>query len=374
MRGMTRKERLQAVYEGRAPDRTPVKLWGAEPGQACVHPAFEPVRDLAARRSDLVLTRGSRFHIYAGAQAGKLIETCVRPTADEAWLEEIAVYHTPQGDLRQVFLKSARKRPGYQREHPLKEPAHIEALLSMPYEPYPFSAESYREAEAALGDAGIVMFGLDHPLYALQRLIGSENFALWYVEAPDLLERAIETFARRVRREAETALAAGIRGAFAWVGPELCIPPLMPPAAFERFVFEIDKPLIDALHAAGGRVWVHCHGRMTPVLERFARMGVDVLNPIEPPPMGDISLPEAFARVGERMALEGNIETHDFMTGAPRDIEARIHAALEAGKGRRLILCPSSGYMENVEPTPREIENWLCYLEEGVRCAEELRG
>jgi uroporphyrinogen-III decarboxylase len=112
---------------------------------------------------------------------------------------------------------------------------------------------------------------------------------------------------------------------------------------------------------------------MGPVLERFAAMGVDVLNPIEPPPMGDITMAEAFARVGGRMGLEGNIETHDLMTAGPQELTAKIHATLEAGRGRRLILCPSSGYMENVEPSPQEIDNWLLYISEGVRYAEAMR-
>jgi uroporphyrinogen-III decarboxylase len=75
--------------------------------------------------------------------------------------------------------------------------------------------------------------------------------------------------------------------------------------------------------------------------------------------MGDVSMAEAFALVGERMGLEGNIETHDFMTAAPGALLARIRTALEAGRGRRLILCPSSGYMGNVDPTPQEIMSMI---------------
>ena len=51
---------------------------------------------------------------------------------------------------------------------------------------------------------------------------------------------------------------------------------------------------------------------------------------------------------------------------------ARVAAALAAGRGRRLILCPSSGYMENVEPSPEEIRNWLIYIVEGVRMANAM--
>ena len=176
----------------------------------------------------------------------------------------------------------------------------------------------------------------------------------------------------RIRDHAKAALDAGIRGVFGWVGPELCIPPLMSPDAFEKYVFDLDKPLIDMIHDAGAHVWVHCHGKMRAVLQRFVEMGVDVLNPIEPPPMGDVTMAEAFGIVDGAMGLEGGIETHDLMGAAKEDLRAKIHANLDAGTGRRMILCPSSGYMENVTPSVREIENWLFYVEEGVRYAESL--
>jgi uroporphyrinogen-III decarboxylase len=111
---------------------------------------------------------------------------------------------------------------------------------------------------------------------------------------------------------------------------------------------------------------------MSPVLRRFVEMGVDLLNPLEPPPMGDVTMAEAFAITGDRMGLEGNIETHDLMTGTPDLLRPKIHATLDAGRGRRLILCPSSGYLESVEPSKQEIENWLFYIEEGIRYAEEI--
>jgi hypothetical protein len=106
---------------------------------------------------------------------------------------------------------------------------------------------------------------------------------------------------------------------------------------------------------------------MGPVLERFVKMGVDVLNPIEPPPMGDITLPEAFARVGDRMGLEGTIETHDLMTSTPEHIRALVREAMAAGKGRRFILGPCSGYMETPQPSDGYIQNLLAYLDEAAR-------
>ena len=373
MAQMTRRERLMAIFRGDIPDRPAVKVWGAGTRQdACIHPAFEPVRDRAVDKTDLMRHAGSPFSIYCGQHAERLIETCTEPTDSPDWVRQITVYHTPSGDLRQVFRASTRKKPGYIAEYLLKEPGDIEKLLSMPYEPHPFSADDYRHVDAEVGDAGIAVFSLDHAMYALQRLIGSENFALWSLEAEETLLEAMQTFASRLDAHARAALAAGIRGVFGWVGPELCIPPLMSPAAFDKYVFALDEPLIDLIHQAGSHVWVHCHGRMKPVIERFAKMGVDVLNPIEPPPMGDITMSEAFALVGDAMGLEGNIETHDIMVGSPGELIEKIHATLETGRRRRLILCPSSGYMENVDPSPQQIDNWLLYIDEAVRYAEEM--
>ncbi|MFA6108158.1 MAG: uroporphyrinogen decarboxylase family protein [Candidatus Latescibacterota bacterium] len=373
MSRMTRRERLTTLFAGGTPDRPAVKVWGAGTRQdACIHPAFEPVRDRAVDLTDLMRGAGSPFHLYCGRHHERLIETRTEATASPDWVHLVTVYHTPEGDLRQVFRASTRKRPGYIAEYPLKEPADIHRLLSLPYEPFPFSADDYTRVDAEVGESGIATFGLDHAMYGLQRLIGSTNFALWSLEAEEGLLEAMTVFSRRLLDHARAALAAGIRGVFAWVGPELCIPPLMPPAAFERYVFALDRPLIDLIRNQGSRVWVHCHGRMRPVLRRFAEMGIDVLNPIEPPPMGDVTLDEAFDLVGDRMGLEGNLETHDFMTATEEEIRAKMEAALAVGRGRRLILCPSSGYMENVEPSPQEIRNWLVYIEEGVRLADAM--
>jgi len=362
-----------SIFEGRIPDRPAVKVWGVcTKNDVCLHPAFEPVRDLAVDKTDLVRGADSAFSIYCGKETAQLVVTYEEATDSPDWVDQITIYHTPNGNLRQVDQKSTCKKPGYTKEYLLKEPSDIKKLLSMPYEPYPFTSDGYQNADAEIGDAGIVIFWLDHAMYALQRKIGAENFAIWSVEAEDLLLEAMQTFAARLFDHTHAVLEAGIRGVFGWVGPELCIPPLMSPSAFEKYVFELDKPLIDLIHEAEGHVWVHCHGRMKRVLERFKDMGVDVLNPVEPPPMGDITMAEAFDIVGDYMGLEGNIETHDFMTATNEELLKKIHETLDAGHRHRLILCPSALYMHSINPTSREISNWLLYINEAVSYAEKM--
>jgi len=368
----TRRERLLNIFQGKTPDRAAIKIWGASPYGPCRIAAFEDVRQLAVDKTDLVVGSSSKFHLYCGSHSSDCIETEIKPTDSEDWQDQVTVFHTPLGDLREVFSRSTCSKPGYEKEYLLKEPDDIKKLLSMPYSPYVFSAENHNQTEGEIGDRGVAMFGLDNAMYGLVRLIGSENFALWSFDYEELMLEAIGVFSERLCQHAEAALANNISGVFGWVGPELCIPPLMSPAAFDTYSYGFDKRLIDIIHNAGSYVWVHCHGRMKAMISRFVEMGVDVLNPIEPPPMGDLSMQEAFAAVGDRMALEGNIETHDFMVCTQEQLRAKIHETLDAGFGRRLILCPSSGYMENTQPTRREIDNWIFYINESIRYAESV--
>ncbi len=371
---MTGRDRLTRIFRGELPDRPAVRLWGPSPDQKLLHPAYEPVYQAAMEYTDLIVNVRSPFNLYWGSASEEISMYKEVATRSDEWVEVETTIRTPEGMLKSVFTKSTVGKPGYQKEHLLKEPDDIKKVLSVSYNPHEFSAESFCSMEKGIGERGMTMFGLDHAMYGLECLIGSENFALWSIECRDLLLEAMQVFSRRIREEALRALESGMGPVFGWVGPELCIPPLMSPEDFDDFVFRFDKPLIDLIHERGGYVWVHCHGKMGPVLERFLEMGVDVLNPVEPPPMGDITLAQAFDRVGNRMGLEGNIEAHDMMTATSERLHALIHDAIETGAGKRFILCPTSGYMEVPYPDERQIENLLTFVKEGVRFAEKYAG
>jgi len=367
---MTRRERLSAIFNGKTPDRPAVKIWGVDPRDKISQPGFEQVRQRAVEKTDLFIGTESKFHIHAGIHARRLLHREEVPTASPEWVHIVTTWHTPQGDLREITQESTCGKPGYEVEYLLKEPADIRKLLSLPYDPFPFDAQAYLDADACVGERGLARFRLDHAMHALERLIGSENFALWSLTDDDLLLEAMQVFSDRLLAHVKAAITAGLgKAVFGWVGPEVCIPPLMSPTAFDRYVAAFDKPLIETIHNSGGKIWVHCHGKMRPVINRFVDMGVDVLNPIEPPPMGDLTMAEAFALVGNRMGLEGGVETHDIMTAPQERIHDMVHAVLDSGRNRRLILCPSAGYTESVMPSDHEIQNWLYFIDEGVRYA-----
>ena len=373
---MTSRERVLSILNGRPADRPSVKLWGLSPGQHLLHADFQPVYDLAVQTTDLFCGASSAFDFVVGALP-ELYETIRTPRSAE-WTDVETILHTPMGSLSSIAQENNFGKPGYVRTHLIKEPEDIKKILSIPYRECPVNLESYFQTEQQIADRGITMYYLDHPGYAMQRLMGSELLALFSKDEREWLIELSKVFAARLKRHVEAALAAGLHDAgkngslvFGWVGPELLIPPLLSFNDFEEFCFDIDKPLIDIIHTAGGKVWVHCHGKVGQLIERFAAMGCDMLNPIEPPPMGDIELETAFRIADKRMALEGNIEIHEIMEAPEERLRELIETALNTGSQHgRFVLCPSAGYMEDPAPSATLIQNLMTYVQFGLECAE----
>ena len=84
---------------------------------------------------------------------------------------------------------------------------------------------------------------------------------------------------------------------------------------------------------------------MRDILDDIAGMGCDGLDPIEPPPQGDVALWEVRERYGENMVLFGNLEASDLVNLPASEFESKIRQALEEGTkgpGRGFVLQPSA--------------------------------
>ena len=373
---LTSHERIMRIFKNQEIDRPALKLWGANLNlDRLLHPSYAPVANLAKESSDLFVGGGFKFNIHAGANIDKYAERYTKPTADPDWNESYTVFHTPKGDLHMMKRVSTKGEPGYIMEHMIKEPEDIEKLLSMEYSPFSLDRSAYDSAVAKVGDRGIAMIGLAHAAYAVQELLGSENLAYFSIDERDILHDLIKIYADRLLSHTKSILDLGIKEpVFSWVGPELYLPPLMGGADFEEFVHDMDKPIGDAIHNAGGYVWVHSHGKVANFIESFIDMGVDVLNPLEPPKNGDIDMNDIIARFGNRIGWEGNIEIQEILTSSKERIASLIDECVEAGKrSGRFILCPSAGYMEYPQPTEKYIDNLMFYLRYGLEAVERCR-
>ncbi len=255
------------------------------------------------------------------------------------------ILETPRGPLRRSYV-FAPGGASYSEEYYLKDRSDAERHLSLPMPVFgPSAAEDFAKAQAAVGEAGIVeaILGLN-PAGAAAELFGSETFALMTVTDRDIIhalcQRRMEIILRMIRWLHQQSIGPF----FDLEGYEYLVPPLHGPRDFQEFCVRYDKPIIDLIHELGGRVHVHCHGKVGSVFDGFLELGADVLHPFEPPPMGDITAKAAKAAARGRMCLEGNIQIADLYERTPEEIRRQTQALIaDCFDDRRgLIVCPTS--------------------------------
>jgi len=367
---LTSHERIMRIFRNEEVDRPVLKVWGAHPDIHLLHPAYEPVHKLSMEKTDLFLDAGSPIDVQFGRNASQYIEMHDVPQND-TWVDCHRYYHLPGRTLHSVERRSLKGDPTYILEHAIKEPEDIEALMAVPYEPFSFEARHYENGVRKVGDRGIMMFSIPHAGYAAQMMMGSETIAFMSIDERELLKAYIDLLGGRIRDHVKAAINSGIRGVFGWVGPELLIPPLMSYNDFREFVYDVDKPICDDIHNAGGHVWMHCHGKVAKLLPDFISMGIDVLNPLEPPKNGDIILHEDVAKYGRAIGWEGNIEIQSLIQDDAETIREQIRYCADIAKQvNRFVLCPSAGYNEYPRPDENYINNMLLFMNYGLECLE----
>jgi hypothetical protein len=103
-----------------------------------------------------------------------------------------------------------------------------------------------------------------------------------------------------------------------------------------RFFREYDLPWLKEVtrrtKAAGVLTHLHVCGRSREIVELVhAHTDVDVMEPIEPPPGGNVDLAEAKRRFGDKLALKGNLNTFKLLTyGTVAEVREAAKRCLEA--------------------------------------------
>ena len=358
---MTSRERLMTAYRGEQPDRVPVRVWAVDDLTKPIHPSYAPVIAAAQAKTDLV----TGWDI-PGQPSPVRVTVEERPSRLVEFEEEVITWHTPAGPVTRINAFNRAGKPGYCMKHQIESVEDAKRVMSIPFVPPAGDTRGFEERVRQIGDRGVVMTGVSHPMYVVQDRLGPELFAIWSIEERDLLHEMIQMELERTMATLRYKLERGIGPLYAYVGPEVCIPPSQSVRDFEEFVVRYDQQWIDLIHEFGGIVWCHSHGNMKRVLEGFIEAGNDVLQPLEPPPWGDIELADIKRQAAGRIVLEGNIEKHELYTSTPEEMRERVRQAiLDAGEGGGFVLCPSAGLQEWPTCDERTVQNFLAYIEAG---------
>jgi hypothetical protein len=333
---MTRRERLRRCYCHEELDRPAVY---SRTGFPAGDPTYDRLKDYLAAHTEL----------KRGWSAGGLIEAPpseehVEPESED-WERHVTILRTPAGELRSSRRVSLKGQPGMVDQHLLEGREDARKYLSLPEPEIGGDVSGFFDARSEVGEAGIAEAGLGfNPAGFVAELFGSTNFALMCATDRDMLHalcrRRMETTLRLVRY----LLERDVGPFFSMLGEEYLTPPLHGPRDFDEFNVRYDRPILDLIHEAGGRVHIHCHGRIKKVFGGFVEMRADVLHPFEAPPMGDITPAEAKEMGRGRICLEGNIQISDMYESTPEEIREQTSRLIEEAfdDRRGLIVCPTA--------------------------------
>ena len=212
--------------------------------------------------------------------------------------------------------------------HTLEE---MERVADAPRPIPTLAVDKFEARVAAIGDRGVPLVGLLHPLGHLVRQATIEHVYGWLAGEPQVIHRFLENANRQVTETVEQMAEVGIGPYYTVTAHEMLIPPWMSPGMFDEFVFEYDKQVNDTIHRCGGRLRAHCHDKVSNFLEQMSEMGFDALEPLEPPPFGDVDLGDAKRWVGDRMLLSGNVPSQDFLNMTCEEVRQYVRRTIEVG-------------------------------------------
>lgn len=274
---------------------------------------------------------------------------------------------TPKGELKSTVDKP-KNQPAYQVESFIKENSDLEKYLSLSNEPSVPDLSLAKELYKQLGDKGLVYISYGDPLYTVSRLFKFEDFAVKCMEQFSLIKELVDREFERIKVELKRMLnkAKGYDFLFYSAGPEIATPPMLPPQIFQQLVspyhYELGKMIKDAGHLHS----IHCHGRVKMVFDQFLEIGNDVLEPLEPPPQGDITLKDALDKAKGRMSLMGYIQDQDLYTSTLDEIREKVRSICQLVRGKTGYIMTNTATPYMFPPPEKFVHNYVEFVEAAV--------
>lgn len=387
---MTGRERLLTAIQGGIPDRVPVTLFIQDQGHflSQMHPEVDPWDYLTLQLKVVELQRqfgadvmvrvlfglNDPLSIHMGGlnvsrqtehwevtrqthrHGDVAIERCTIRTPDGVLTQE-----TTRTEIRPgTFLYACPKKP-------IKTPHDLE--IAIRHEPgmppsFPEHARQWiAPLKQAVGEDGIVACWAPHgPFNNASLLIDHETLYSLFLIDYGFYERLMNFAMNRILDAARAMADSG--------ADLLCVGGNVPGGflgrrVYDEYVLPFEKRYIDFLQQNGTPAMYHNCGQLMALVESYKELGVRVVEPFSPPPLGDGDLRRAKEVVGGAYSILGGVDqVNVIQKGTREQIQRQTGSQMLAGKPGGGFILQSADFLEYGTPE----EN----VETFVKTAREL--
>jgi uroporphyrinogen-III decarboxylase len=213
-----------------------------------------------------------------------------------------------------------------------------------------------------LGDDGIIsLWAPGGAFNHASRLVNIEELYMLYLVDPEFYQELMRFCIERTHPWLEVMLSTDIdvlniggNVAGGFLGRE----------NFERYIMGYEQEFIANLKATGKKINYHNCGSIMELLDSYKKLGMDIVEPVAPPPLGDGDLEEAVRIANGAYTLIGNIDqVNVIQKGTPGQIHKKVKEALAIGRDYPGFILQPADFLEY--GTPRE--NVEAYVEAGLQ-------
>jgi hypothetical protein len=280
-------------------------------------------------------------------------------------------YHTPKGELKSLHRTDDDIFTVWTIEHLLKDIDDIDRYISFDWQQAgALDLTGFATVQSELGENGIMMPTVGDAICEVGELFEFSRFLVFATTQTNRIKYLMDFIHQRQIAHLQNVMEAGLNAGVNWTeslfricGPEYATPPFLAPDYFPLFVTPYVKRISDILHQYGAKTRIHCHGKIAKVLDEIMKTEPDAMDPVEPPPDGDIELGRVKKQTGAKVCLFGNIEIKLLEHGEPGEVrEFVIDAMNQAKKGGRFVIMPTAAPI-NDPLSQKTLENYAVFIE-----------
>ena len=189
---------------------------------------------------------------------------------------------------------------------------------------------------AKVGDSVSIHGEITSPFDYFLDLVGYENGLIALIMDPDKCKSILEKFADgilnlAVQMCAKPIDAIKVSSPFAGMG-------FISSEQYREFVLPYEQKIISAIRSKGIHAYIHTCGSINDRLELMRESNTSGLECLDPVPVGNIDLEDAFERIGDDLFIKGNIDSVNTLlyaddTKAEADVKKIIETGKNKGKG-----------------------------------------